>query len=120
MLDREDVVVILDKHFKLSDKGGVSDTTADAGSKNKSKSSGLGFDEQSRRAAEVIRAAGCVTFLLNLMSLTQQYFRQRKRYSSRIDLSHERAIASPRLLSANQEAYHQARQGRRHPRRQSA
>jgi len=52
----EDVVVILDKHFKLSSKGTSNDS--------KDKSNSLGFDEQSRRAAEVIRAAGCICPLL--------------------------------------------------------
>lgn len=42
----EDVIIILDEHFKLSGK--------DAGDKSKS----TGSDEQSRRAAEVVRAAG--------------------------------------------------------------
>lgn len=54
---REDVVVILDKHFKIG-KGATGDAKADSnGNESKSKSS-FGFDEQSRRAAEVIRAAG--------------------------------------------------------------
>lgn len=54
------MVVILDKHFKLSSQGnGDGAMTGDSG-KDKRKSSG--FDEQSRRAAEVIRAAGCVSF----------------------------------------------------------
>jgi hypothetical protein len=65
--DREDVVVILDKHFKLNNKGATGDAKTDADSKDKSKSSG--FDEQSRRAAEVIRAAGCVFFPLGDTSL---------------------------------------------------
>jgi len=56
--NREDVVVILDKHFKLSSKGNGDEAKSGAGSKDKPKSSD--FDEQSRRAAEVIRAAGCV------------------------------------------------------------
>jgi hypothetical protein len=59
---REDVVVILDKHFKLNTKGTANDTNVDSGSKDKFKSSG--FDEQSRRAAEVIRAAGYVSSLI--------------------------------------------------------
>jgi len=61
-ISSEDVVVILDKHFKFnkshntSQPAGTSDTT---GKDDKRKSSAFdGFDEQSRRAAEVIRAAG--------------------------------------------------------------
>jgi hypothetical protein len=49
------VVVILDKHFKLGSQA-TGDTSTDPGSANKSKYPS--FDEQSRRAAEVIRAAG--------------------------------------------------------------
>ena len=71
-MDREDVVVILDKHFKLSsNKGADGDTKTDATRKDKSKSSG--FDEQSRRAAEVIRAAGSVPFILTCERLTQRH-----------------------------------------------
>jgi hypothetical protein len=54
------VVVILDKHFKLNSKGAPGDAKVD----NKDKTKNSGFDEQSRRAAEVIRAAGYVTISL--------------------------------------------------------
>jgi len=58
MTNSEDVVVILDKHFKLGNltgKGSTKPSEADAKNKDKSK---FDFDEQARRAAEVIRAAG--------------------------------------------------------------
>lgn len=62
---REDVVVILDKHFNLGSlakAAGGSKPAADATGRNsKDKSNhAFNFDEQSRRAAEVIRAAGWV------------------------------------------------------------
>jgi hypothetical protein len=68
MTSSEDVVVILDKHFKLSSKGNGDEAKSGAGSKDKPKSSD--FDEQSRRAAEVIRAAGESAIVAVSTSLT--------------------------------------------------
>jgi len=68
MTSSEDVVVILDKHFKLNNTGNSDDAMANGSSKAKRKSSG--FDEQSRRAAEVIRAAGESAIVAVSTSLT--------------------------------------------------
>lgn len=68
---REDVVVILDKHFhvglgekntaaKTGDASGVSSPSKGDSLKNTGDALRNVWDEQSRRAAEIIRAAGYV------------------------------------------------------------
>jgi len=84
MTSSDDVVVILDKHFHLGLGGnksqnaaanpaeGASTNTSDANAKTSSTTDALksAFDEQARRAAEVIRAAGANAIVAVSTSLT--------------------------------------------------
>jgi hypothetical protein len=66
MANSDDVVVILDKHFKFNKREGAKD--GESGKPEDKPSSG--FDEQARRAAEVIRAAGGSVIVAVSSSLT--------------------------------------------------
>lgn len=105
---RKDVVVILDERFNLSKH---LNKTSTGGEQND-------WGESSRRAAEVIRAAGSVALLTLsalyslLMSLCA--FGQGARRRCGVDVVGEGSVADPQLVAGDEEDYRKDRKRREH------